>query len=265
VVSGLCWRYDPGVRETMKRVHDGAIGQIIAIQETYLSTPYIVRERRPNQSEMEYQLWNWYHFNWLSGDQTAQQLIHSIDKSSWALGDVPPLRAWGMGGRQTCLDPKFGDQFDHFAVTFEYPDEVRVYGFCRDQEGCSNSTNDYILGTKGRCNLLGRRIEGEVNWRYEGPGGNMYDVEHAEMFAGIRAGNPINNGNYMCLSSALAIVAQMACYSGNTIPWGKATESTRSFSMKRYGFDVEPPVKPGPDGRYATAMQGPEERARWIA
>ena len=102
IVSGLCWRYDPGVRETMKRVHDGAIGQIVAIQENYVSQPYIVRDRRPGQSEFEHQLWNWYHFNWLSGDQTAQQLVHSLDKASWALGDRPPLRAWGMGGRQTC-------------------------------------------------------------------------------------------------------------------------------------------------------------------
>src|SRR5512137_2634418 len=126
LVSGLCWRYDPGVRETMKRIHDGAIGEIVAIQENYLSSPYIVRDRRPGQSEMEYQMWNWYHFNWLSGDQTAQQLIHSIDKSSWALGDVAPVKVWGMGGRQTELDPKFGDQFDHQAVVFEYDNGVRV-------------------------------------------------------------------------------------------------------------------------------------------
>jgi len=265
VVSGLCWRYDPGVRQTMQRVHDGAIGRIVAIQETYLTSPYIVRPRRPGQSEMEYQMWNWYHFNWLSGDQTAQQLIHSLDKASWALGDKPPLRAWGLGGRQTCLGPEYGDLFDHHSVVFEYPDDVRVYGFCRAQPGCNSSTADLIIGTRGRCHLLGYRIEGEVNWRYEGPRGNMYDIEHQELFAGIRAGRPVNNGDYMCLSTALAIVAQMACYSGNTIPWGKAMESTRSFALPRYGWDVEPPLKPGPDGRYPSAMQGLEERARWIS
>lgn len=264
VVSGLCWRYDPGVRATMQRVLDGAIGRIVAIQETYLTSPYIVRPRRPGQSEMEYQMWNWYHFNWLSGDQTAQQLIHSLDKASWALGDSPPLRAWGMGGRQTCVEPQYGDLFDHHAVVFEYADDVRVYGYCRAQEGCNSSTADLIIGTKGRCHLLGYRIEGETNWRYEGPGGNMYDIEHRELFAAVRSGKPVNNGDYMCLSSALAIVAQMACYSGNTIPWGKAMESARSFSLPRYGWDVEPPVKPGPDGRYPAAKQGLEERNRWL-
>ena len=81
---------------------------------------------------MEYQFRNWYHFNWLSGDQTAQQLIHSIDKASWALGDRPPVKAWGMGGRQVCVDPKYGDQFDHHAVVYEYANGVRVFGYCRD-------------------------------------------------------------------------------------------------------------------------------------
>ena len=264
LVSGLCWRYDPGVRETMKRVHDGAIGDIVAIQENYLSSPYIMRERRPGQSEMEWQMWNWYHFNWLSGDQTAQQLIHSIDKSSWALRDVPPRKVYGMGGRQTALDSKYGDQFDHQAMVFEYDNGVRVFGFTRDQADCYSETNDYIFGTKGRCNLLSYRIEGETNWRYEKPRANMYDLEHKALFDSIRAGQPINNGHYMCLSSALAIAAQIACYTGAILTWEDVMKSKRSFALPRYGWDVEPPVKPGPDGRYPTAMQGSAEYEKWL-
>jgi predicted dehydrogenase len=263
LVSGLCWRYDPGVRETMKRVHDGAIGEIVAIQETYVSTPYIVRERRPGQSELEYQMWNWYHFNWLSGDQTAQQLVHSLDKASWALGDKPPRRVWGMGGRQTMLDSKFGDQFDHHAVIFEYDNGVRVFGLTRDQQECWNNTSDFIMGTKGRCDLLNYKIEGETNWRYEKPRQNMYDIEHQELFASIRAGKPINNGNYMCLSSALGIAAQMACYSGAMLTWDDIVNSKRSYALPRYAWDVEPLVKPAPDGRYPTAMQGHAEMEKW--
>lgn len=263
VVSGLCWRYDPGVRETLQRVRDGAIGDIVAIQETYVGTPYIVRERRPGQSEMEYQMWNWYHFNWLSGDQTAQQLVHSMDKASWALGDKPPRRVWGMGGRQTCLDPKFGDQFDHQAVIYEYDQGVRVFGFTRDQPECWNNTSDFIMGTKGRCDLLNYRIEGEANWRYEKPRQNMYDVEHKELFESIRSGKPINNGHYMCLSSALGIAAQMACYSGAMLTWDDVMNSKRSFALPRYAWDAEPPLKPGPDGRYPSPMQGRAEADRW--
>jgi predicted dehydrogenase len=263
LVSGLCWRYDPGVRETMKRVRDGAIGDIVAIQETYVGTPYIVRERRPGQGEMEYQMWNWYHFNWLSGDQTAQQLVHSMDKASWAMSDKPPRRVWGIGGRQTMLDPKFGDQFDHQAVIYEYDNGVRVIGLTRDQQDCWNNTSDFIMGTKGRCDLLNYKIEGETSWRYDKPRQNMYDVEHQELFASIRSGKPINNGSYMCLSSALGIAAQMACYSGAMLTWDDVMNSKRSFTLPRYGWDVEPPVKPGPDGRYPTAMQGRAEMEKW--
>ena len=247
----------------MKRIHGGQLGDIVAIQETYVGAPYIVRERRPGQTEMEWQLWNWYHFNWLSGDQTAQQLIHSIDKSSWALGDRPPLKVWGMGGRQTAVQAKYGDQFDHQAVVFEYANGVRVFGFCRDQAECYNNTSDFIIGTKGRCSVLDFRIEGEKPWRYEGPKANMYDVEHAELFDSIRKSQPINNGHYMCLSSALGIVAQMACYTGELIAWDEAMQSKRSYSLPRYGWDVEPPVKPGKDGSYPTAIQGKAEFEKW--
>ncbi len=264
VVSGLCWRYAPGVRETMKRIHDGWIGDILAIQENYVGTPYILRERRPGQTEMEWQMWNWYHFNWLSGDQTAQQLIHSLDKASWALGDRPPIKAWGMGGRQTMDEPIDGDQFDHQAVVFEYAQGVRVFGFTRDQRECYNNTSDTIFGTKGRCDLLSFRIEGERPWRYEGPGGNMYDLEHVALFEAVRQGHPVNNGNYMVLSSALGVVSQMACYSGEMIAWDEAMQSRRSFELPRYGWDVEPPVKPGPDGRYPSPRQGKAELERWL-
>ncbi len=263
LVSGLCWRYSPPVRETMERVHDGMIGEIVAIQENFLTVPYYVRERRPDHSEMQHQLWNWYHFNWLSGDQTAQQLIHSLDKASWALGDKPPKKIWGMGGRQTCIAPKFGDQFDHQAVVVEYGNGVRVYGFTRDQQECFNNVSDTIFGTKGRCDLLSFTITGEKNWRFEGDREDMYDVEHRQLFEAIRSGKPINNGHYMCLSSQLAVAAQMACYSGSVLGWEDAIQSKRSFALPRYGWDIEPPVRPGPDGRYPSAMQGNAELDKW--
>jgi myo-inositol 2-dehydrogenase / D-chiro-inositol 1-dehydrogenase len=264
LVSGLCWRYDHGVRETMKRVQDGAIGEIVAIQETYVSAPYYAFDRQPGWSEFEYQMRNWYHFNWLSGDQTAQQLIHSLDKASWALGDRPPLRLWGLGGRQTCVAPKFGDQFDHQSVIFEYSNGVRVYGFTRNQEDCYRDTSDYLIGTKGRCDLLKHRIEGETNWAYSGTKPSMYDVEHQELFDAIRSGKPVNNGHYMCLSTMLAVAAQIAIYTGQSISWEQALSSKRSFTLPRYGWDVVPPVKPNPDGRYDAPLQGKAEFEKWL-
>jgi len=257
LVSGLCWRYDLGVSEAMKRVADGAIGEIVAIQETYITSPYGLRERKPEWNEMQYQLQNWYHFNWLSGDQTGQQLIHSIDKASWALGDKPPVKAWGTGGRQVCLEPKYGDQFDHFSAVFEYANGVRVFGFCRDQLGCYNETTDVIFGTKGRAYLPSRpRIEGKSEWVYKGPKKSMYDVEHEALFAAIRTGKPLNNSNYMFTSSMLAILAQMVCYTGQEITWDQAMQSKLSFTPKAYSWDAEPPVKPDKNGNYPCAMPG---------
>jgi myo-inositol 2-dehydrogenase / D-chiro-inositol 1-dehydrogenase len=256
-VSGLCWRYDPGVREAIQRIHDGAIGEIIAIQENYITTPYVLRERRPGWNEMQFQLQNWYHFNWLSGDQTSQQLIHSIDRASWALGDVPPQQAWGMGGRQVMVEPKYGDQFDHHAVVYEYANGVRLFAYTRDMLGCYNDNSGVFLGTKGKAYLPSNpRIEGAKPWRYKGPKPSMYDVEHQELFAAIRAGKTVNNGNYGCLSSMLAILAQMVCYTGQRITWEQAMKSELSFSLPRYGWDVEPPVKPGPNGQYPAPMPG---------
>ncbi|MGA2656473.1 MAG: twin-arginine translocation signal domain-containing protein [Verrucomicrobiota bacterium] len=112
--------------------------------------------------------------------------------------------------------------------------------------------------------VLAYRIKGEKPWHYEGLRANMYEVEHAELFASIRNRQPINNGHYMCLSSALAIMAQIACYTGQMISWGQLMDSQRSFSLpRRYGWEVEPPVKPGVDGRYSTALQGDAEEDKW--
>jgi predicted dehydrogenase len=206
--------------------------------------------------EFEYQIRNWYHFNWLSGDQTAQQLIHSIDKASWVLGDVPPVKVWGMGGRQACVEAKYGDQYDHHAVVFEYPSGVRVFGLTRDMPECYRDTSDWVIGTKGRASLIEHRIEGETKWQYEGEKGGMYDAEHRALFDAIRSGKPRNDGPYMCLSSLLAVAAQIACYSGQALTWEEVLRSRRSFALPRYGWDVTPPVLPGPDGRYAAPVPG---------
>lgn len=257
LVSGLCWRYDSGVRETMNRVLGGEIGEVVAVQETYLVQPYSVRPRRPEWNEMTYQYQNWYHFNWLSGDQTSQQLIHSLDKGSWALGDRPPVTAWGLGGRQVCVEPRFGDQFDHHAVVFEYANGVRMSAFCRDIPGCYDEVSDVILGTKGRAILPQRpHIESPRPWSYKGPKVNMYDVEHKELFDSIRAGKPLYSGDYMFTSTMLGILAQMACYTGQEITWEKAMCSQRVLGPKSYSFEAEPPVLPDKDGQYPTAMPG---------
>ena len=256
VVSGLCWRYHTGVQETMKRVLDGAIGQIIAIQENYMRTPYRLVERKPGWSEIEYQFRNWYHFNWLSGDDIQQSLIHGLDKASWAMGDQPPVWCYGVGGRAASFGDVYGDVFDHNAVVYEYPSGVRLYGINRAQNGCYTETSDLILGTKGRCDVLKHRIEGETKWEYKGPRCNMYQAEHEALFSAIRSGKPINNGRYMVVSTMLAILGQIAVYTGRKVTWEEAFNANFRFGPEKADFTIEPPVKPNPNGEYPIAIPG---------
>ncbi|MHC4399249.1 MAG: Gfo/Idh/MocA family oxidoreductase [Planctomycetota bacterium] len=257
VVSGLCWRYDYGVRETMKRVMDGAIGEIIAIQETYMRSPYRLINFDPALSEIEYQYRNWYHFNWLSGDDIAQSLIHSMDKGAWAMHDEPPVKAYGVGGRAASVGRIHGDTFDHHAVMYEYAGGVRMYAIGRAQKQCYNEVSDVFLGTKGRAIMPDRcRIEGEVNWRYEGEKPRMYEVEHRELFGSIRSGKPINNKQYMVGTSMLAILGQMVLYTGKAITWEEAMKSPYRLGPEECDFQTEPPVLPDENEVYPVAVPG---------
>ena len=258
LVSGLCFRYHTAMRETMKRIHDGAIGEVVAVQTTYNCGPpwFRNKQRDSNWTEMEYQLRNWYPFTWLSGDHNVEQHVHSLDKASWALGDQTPSLAWGSGGRQVRSDDAIGQIFDHHAVVYELDSGQRVYSHCRRQAGCTNNVSDHILGTKGSCDVMKHRIEGENSWRYDGPKCNMYDLEHQELFASIRNGTAINNGRYMAHSSMWAIIGRMATYTGKAITWEQAMASKEDLSPASYQWDAQPPVLPDKDGIYPIATPG---------
>jgi len=254
VVSGLQSRYHPGYRETLERVHAGAIGDIVAIHETWLRAPYVLRERVPGMSELEHQAANQYHFHWLSGDDVPQTLIHNLDRSRWAMREASPVRAWGMGGRSTLRGEIYGNVFDHHAVVYEFANGVRIYAYCRTIDNCYNENSSLLLGTKGRCDLLRLRIEGETNWQHPGATSKnpAYDLEHVALFEAIRAGKPVNNGDYMVASTLTAVMGQIACYSGKEVTWDQVSASDFYYPPKpeevRPG--IEPPVKPGPDGSY---------------
>jgi predicted dehydrogenase len=246
VVSGLCWRYDYGVRETMKRVMDGAIGEIVTIQENYLANELWHHGRDPKWSEMEYQIRNWLYFTWLSGDHNVEQHVHSLDKAAWLMHEEPPVRATGLGGRQVRTDPKYGHIFDHHAVCYEYKNGVRLFAFTRQQNGTDTETEDYFFGTEGTCRVLANTItnrKGDVVWRYTGKRSNMYQVEHNELFASIRSGKPINNGLYMSRSSMLAILGRMATYTGKTVEWDRAIKSQEDLTPAKYEWSDVPTPK----------------------
>jgi predicted dehydrogenase len=258
LVSGLCWRYDPGVCETMKRVLDGAIGELKSIQETYLTNSGWRRGRKPQHTEMEYQLLNWPYFTWLSGDFNVEQHVHSLDKAAWAMHEEPPVQAWGLGGRQL-RKPEDGDIYDHHAVTYECAGGVHVHSYCRQIAGCYNDVSDVFVGTKGRAILPSKpRIEGENPWHYSGPtaGSRMYDEEHRRLFAAIRSGQPINNGLYMARSTMWGILGRMVDWTGQKLTWEEAINSQHSMGPARYALDADPPTMPNKDGRYPIAMPG---------
>jgi predicted dehydrogenase len=260
IVSGLCWRYYPPTQEIMKRVLDGAIGDVMAIEETYNTGATGKQyDRKQEWTEMEHQMRNWYFFTWLSGDHNVEQHVHSLDKGSWAMGDKPPLKAWGLGGRQVRTDPKYGDIFDHHAVVYEYAGGTRMFSYCRQQAGCSGGVTDYFFGTKGVCNVLnGYEITGESSWRAVDPpsAGVMYGLEHKALFEAIRSGNTINNGQYMATSTMLAILGRMVNYTGQTITWEDAINSKEDLSPASYAWDADPPTLPDENGRYKVAMPG---------
>jgi predicted dehydrogenase len=255
VVSGLCWRYDLGVRETIKRIQDGVIGDIVAIQENYLTGTLWHRGRKPEWSEMEYQIRNWLYYTWLSGDHNVEQHIHSLDKAMWLMGDKPPAAAVGMGGRQVRTGEEWGNIYDHHAVVYEWENGVRVYSLTRQMAGEAmfNETEDIVLGTKGSARVIKHEVvSGGEAWRYRGDKPSMYDVEHVELFKSIREGQPINNGVYMSYSTLLAIMGRMATYTGQRITWDQALNSQLDLTPKTYDWG---PVQLPPEA-LAVAMPG---------
>ena len=240
IVSGLCWRYDYGVRETMDRIKDGAIGDIVTIQENYLTNTLWHRGRKDSWSEMEYQMRNWLYFAWLSGDHIVEQHIHSLDKALWLMDDEPPVSCVGLGGRQVRSEEKWGHIFDHFAVCYEWANGIKTFAYTRQMKGCHNEVEDHVLGTQGSARILKHEISpkagNEGRWKYGGVKPSMYNVEHKELFAGIRSGDTLNNGKYMSYSTLLAIMGREACYTGEKITWEQAMNSKQDLGPKAYAW-----------------------------
>jgi len=258
VVSGLQSRFEPGYREAMKRIHDGAIGDIVSIEENFLRAPYVLYKRKPGLSEVQYQFSNQYHFTWLSGDDVPQSLVHNVDRSLWAMRDQPPAKCHGLAGRSSMTDEVYGNVFDHHSVIYEFANGAKLYAFCRTTDNCYNEVSSLIYGTKGRCNLLGCSIEGETKWHYTGPKGNPYDIEIKALLDSVRNGEPINSGYHMARSTLATIMGQLSCYTGKEVKWDQVEKSDYYYPPKaeECSLEMEPPVKLGPDGKYPTYVPG---------
>ena len=249
LVAGFCWRYNYARREAFRRVHDGQIGDVKTYYATYYTgpvKPMPPADRRPDGiGDIEWQIRNWYNFCWLSGDSIAEQAVHSVDKIAWAMKDEVPKECIANGGR--AVKAHGGNIFDHFSIKYEYGDGARAFLGSRQISGCANENADYILGTKGDC-FIGKGpkpyIKGENRWRYEGQDLNMYQVEHNELFASIRSGEPINDGEWMAKSTMLAIMGRMAAYTGKRITWDEAINSKQVLVPENPSFDMKHEVPP---------------------
>jgi predicted dehydrogenase len=249
VVCGLQRRYHDGYREAIRRVHDGAIGEIVAARCSWNMGYLWLNPRQPGWSDLEWQLRNWLYFTWLSGDQPVEQHVHNIDVVCWAKR-AWPVRAVGVGGRQVRTGPEWGNVYDHHAVQFEFADGTPLFSMCRQIERCADDVSEHLIGTKGRCDLAdggSYAIDAGERWRFGGKQRNPYQTEHDVLFASIRAGSAHDDTELVANSTLTAIMGRMATYGGRVVTWDQALASER-LGPERYEFGplpVEPVAMPG--------------------
>ena len=229
IMAGFCWRRALQIRAAVDQVKNGRIGDVVAYYATYYTSPVKPippAETRPaGMSDVEWQIRNWYNFCWTCGDSLVEQAVHSVDKVAWMMGDQPPASCVAVGGRQ--IPANGGNIYDHFEANYLYPNGTRAFVACRQMENCFNENADYVLGTKGVLTIRGGtpRIEGANPWEYSGPKNDMYQAELDELFAGIRRGQPVNDGVWMATSTMLAMMGRMAAYTGIQLTWEQAMQS----------------------------------------
>jgi myo-inositol 2-dehydrogenase/D-chiro-inositol 1-dehydrogenase len=245
---GLQRHHQTGYIETMKRIHGGEIGDVVAARCYWNQGLLWHKDRRPEWSDMEWQLRNWLYFTWLSGDHIVEQHIHNLDVINWAKR-AHPVRAMGMGGRQVRTDAKYGHIFDHHDVHYEFADGSFMFSQCRQIDGCANQVSEHVVGTKGRADLNtgGWTILGEKPWQFpRGEANEPYQGEHDDFFAAIRSGQIYNEARYGAESTLTAVMGRMATYSGRVVTWDEAMASERLGPDSYEWGDLPVPPVPVP-------------------
>jgi predicted dehydrogenase len=249
IAAGTQRRHSTDYRETIKRIHGGAIGDIIYAKCYWNGGQIWVIDRKPGWTDLEWQLRNWNYFTWLSGDHIVEQHVHNLDVINWVLGAHPVKAVSGLGGRQSRRGERHGHIFDHFAVEYEYPNGITMFSQCRQINNCKNTVGEFVRGTRGSSNCASfiAPSEGE-SWRYRGRPINAYQQEHENLMASIRAGQPINEAQNIAESTMTAIIGREACYSGQEITWDDAMKSTKTLGPESYDvamYDIPPIARPG--------------------
>ena len=235
-------RHQRGYLETIKRIHDGAIGEITEARCYWNQGPIWVHPKQEGWSDMEWQLRNWYYFTWLCGDHIVEQHVHNLDVVNWATASHP-LSAVGLGGRQVRTGPEYGNIYDHFAIDYEYPNGIHVASYCRQIPNCENSVSEALVGTKGFCQVNKYTITGEKSWRLEGRDNLPYVQEHTDLIAAIREGWSYNELKGVAESTLTAILGRTAAYTGQKVTWEQVLNSQESLMPAKLEWG-ELPVAP---------------------
>jgi predicted dehydrogenase len=246
IVTGTQRRHQKSYLETLARLHDGAIGEIVAGEVAWDQGSLWMNPRKPEWSDMEWQLRNWLYFTWLSGDHIVEQHVHNLDVMNWVM-NAHPRKARGSGGRQVRTDAAYGHIFDHFNIAYEFEGGARWFSSCRQIDGCSNWVGEHAIGTKGSANPHGS-IGGPAAWNFSGEERDPYEQEHVDLIASIRAGKPLNEARRIAESTLTAIMGRMAAYSGQEVTWQQAMDSTETWAPPQYAFGdlaVAPVPMPG--------------------
>ncbi|KAA5540961.1 Gfo/Idh/MocA family oxidoreductase [Roseiconus nitratireducens] len=258
---GLQRRHEAQYLETVGRIHDGAIGDLITLRVYWNGGGIWYRNRTPDQTEMGFQCNNWYHFNWLSGDQICEQHIHNLDVGCWLKGEYP-VECNGMGGRGQRLD---GDAtksqiFDHTFCEYTFADGSKMYSQGRHLKGGWNQVAEYAHGTKGTADVSGARINAnDSEWSFDRSKRQQgHQQEQHDLIEALMRGEIYNEGEYGALSTFTAILGREACYSGKVIRWDELMENGKNLSpgIDEYTLQTPPPVVPGPDGKYPVPVPG---------
>jgi predicted dehydrogenase len=239
IATGTQRRHQTGYRETMRRIHDGAIGNIVSAR-CYWNQGFLwKKDRQPEWTDAEWQIRNWLYFTWLSGDHIVEQHVHNLDVVNWAM-QTHPVRASGMGGRQVRTSPEYGHIFDHFAIDYEYANGATLMSMCRQIEGCDKNVSEALVGDKGTCQVDKYVIAGARAWRFEGSDNRPYVQEHADFIASIRAGSPYNELKTVAESTLTAIMGRMSAYTGKVVTWEQALGSNEQLMPPALTFGPLP-------------------------
>ncbi len=259
VVVGLQRHYQTVYRKWVDRLHAGMIGDILLGRVYWNSGGVWVRPRQPGQTEMEYQMRNWYYFNWLCGDHIVEQHIHNIDVGNWVMNGHP-VRAQGQGGRQVRTGKDHGEIFDHHFVEFEYPNGSRILSQCRHIPDTMSRVSEAFHGTNGTAPKPGLILSqtGQTLFEHddaEDP--NPYQVEHDELFAAVAAGEyKYADADRGAMATMTAIMGRMATYSGQVVTWDEAIGSDLDLMPETFSWDAKPRSLPDAEGRYPIPMPG---------